>query len=82
MREFVESGNAITVAEPGTDFGNSVALACIQSTGSLGATIAATEGKFEFKTAFLPEELQFGCCTGGTGLSIMPGLDDTVKQAP
>ena len=81
MRDFVESGNALAVAEPQTDFMNSVAVACIQSTGSLGSTRAGTEGKFEFKTAFLPEELQFGCCTGGTGLSIMGGLDDTVKQA-
>jgi sn-glycerol 3-phosphate transport system substrate-binding protein len=81
MRDFVESGNALAVAEPQTDFMNSVAVACIQSTGSLGSTRAGTEGKFEFKTAFLPEELQFGCCTGGTGLSIMAGLDDTVKQA-
>ena len=81
MREFVESGNALAVAEPQTDFMNSVSVACIQSTGSLGSTRAGTEGKFEFMTAFLPEELQFGCCTGGTGLSIMAGLDDTVKQA-
>jgi sn-glycerol 3-phosphate transport system substrate-binding protein len=81
MREFVSSGNALAVAEPQTDFLNSVSVACIQSTGSLGSTRAGTEGKFEFQTAFLPEELQFGCPTGGTGLSIMAGLDDTVKQA-
>jgi len=81
MREFVESGNALAVADHRTDFMNGVSVAFMDSTGGLGAIRAGTEGKFEFKTAFLPEELQFGCCTGGTGLSLMAGLDDTVKQA-
>jgi sn-glycerol 3-phosphate transport system substrate-binding protein len=81
MREFVESGNAITVADPVVDFGNEVSVAIMGSTGSLGTIRTAAEGKFNFKTAFLPEELQFGCCTGGTGLSIMAGLDDGIKQA-
>lgn len=81
MREFVESGNALAVADPQTDFTNGVSIAFIGSTGSLGSVRAGTDGKFTFQTAFLPEELQFGCCTGGTGLSIMAGLDDTVKQA-
>ena len=79
MREFVESGNAITVAEPVPDFANGVSVAIMASTGSLGQI--RDTAQFNFKTAFLPEELEFGCCTGGTGLSIMAGLDDTMKQA-
>ena len=71
----------ITVAEPQVDFGNQVAVATIASTGALGSIRTAAEGKFEFKTAFLPEEEQFGCPTGGTGLAIMAGFDDTIKQA-
>jgi sn-glycerol 3-phosphate transport system substrate-binding protein len=81
MREFVESGNALAVADPVVDFGNEVSVAIMGSTGSLGTIRTAAEGKFEFKTAFLPEELQFGCCTGGTGLSIMAGLEDSRTQA-
>ncbi len=81
MREFVESGNAIAVAEPQTDFINEVAVAVIASTGSLGTIRTGAEGKFNFKTAFLPEELQFGCCTGGTALSMLAGYEDSIKQA-
>ncbi|MBA2467934.1 MAG: extracellular solute-binding protein [Chloroflexia bacterium] len=79
MREFVESGNALAVAEPGTDFNTGVSVAAMQSTGSLGTT--RDTAQFNFKTAFLPEELEFGCCTGGTGLSIMAGLDESRQQA-
>lgn len=71
MREFVSSGNAITVDDPVTDFANGVSVAIMGSTGSLG-TIRDT-ATFEFATAFLPEEQQFGCPTGGAGLSIMAG---------
>jgi len=80
MREFVESGNALAVADPATDFMNGVSLAIMNSTGGL-TNFTNTITDFEFKTAFLPEELQFGCCTGGAGLSIMAGFDDTIKQA-
>jgi sn-glycerol 3-phosphate transport system substrate-binding protein len=81
MREFVQSGNAIAVADPVVDFGNEVATAIMGSTGSLGTIRTAAEGKFEFRTAFLPEELQFGCCTGGAGLSMIAGLDETIQDA-
>lgn len=81
MREFVESGNALAVADPVVDFGNEVSVATIASTGSLGTIRTAAEGKFNFQTAFLPEELEFGCPTGGAGLSIMAGLEDARKQA-
>jgi sn-glycerol 3-phosphate transport system substrate-binding protein len=81
MREFVESGNAIAVADPVVDFGNEVSCAILGSTGSLGTIRTAAEGKFNFKTAFLPEELQFGCCTGGAGLSMIAGLDETHQAA-
>lgn len=71
MREFVSSGNAITVDDPVTDFASGVSVAIMGSTGSLG-TIRDT-ATFEFTTAFLPEEQQFGCPTGGAGISIMAG---------
>lgn len=79
MREFVSSGNAITVEDPVTDFANGVSTAILASTGSLG-TIKST-ATFNFRTAFLPEEKQFGCCTGGAGLAIMTGAADEKKAA-
>jgi sn-glycerol 3-phosphate transport system substrate-binding protein len=81
MREFVESGNALAVADPVVDFGNEVSAAIMGSTGSLGTIRTAAEGKFNFKTAFLPEELEFGCPTGGAGLSMIAGLDETMQAA-
>jgi len=79
MRTFVESGNAAAVTDPQTDFQTGGLGAIMASTGSLGSITAAAQ--FEFGTAFLPEELQFGCCTGGSGLSIMSGASDENKQA-
>ncbi|MEJ7902403.1 MAG: extracellular solute-binding protein, partial [Thermomicrobiales bacterium] len=79
MREFVESGNAIAVDDPQTDFINGVSVAAMASTGSLGTIRDAAT--FNFKTAFIPEELEFGCCTGGAGLSIMAGLEESRQQA-
>ncbi len=81
MQEFVTSGNALAVADPQTDFTNGVAAATMASTGSLGTIRTGAEGKFEFKTAFLPEELNFGCCTGGAGLAMIAGLDETLQAA-
>ncbi|MBA3377717.1 MAG: extracellular solute-binding protein [Chloroflexia bacterium] len=79
MREFIQSGNALAVADPGPDFNTGVSVAAMQSTGSLGTT--RDTATFNFKTAFIPEELVFGCCTGGTGISMIAGLEDTRKQA-
>ena len=41
----------------------------LASTGDLGAV--NNDATFEFRTAFLPEAKQFGCCTGGAGLAIL-----------
>ncbi len=79
MREFVQSGNAAAVTEPQTDFQTGGMAATILSTGSLGGVTAAAQ--FDFATAFLPEELQFGCCTGGSGLSVMAGASEENQQA-
>ena len=79
MRKFVESGNAAAVTDPSTDFQTGGLGAIMQSTGSLGSITKAAQ--FEVGTAFLPEELQFGCCTGGSGLSIMEGASEENKKA-
>ncbi len=79
MREFVESGNAVTVTDPVTDFQTGAFGAILASTGSLGGIRDAAQ--FEFATAFLPEELEFGCCTGGAGLSIMANSSEENQEA-
>jgi sn-glycerol 3-phosphate transport system substrate-binding protein len=79
MREFVQSGNAVAVGDPQTDFNTGAFGAIMASTGSLGAIKAAAQ--FEFGTAFLPEEIKFGCCTGGSGLSVLANSSDENKEA-
>lgn len=80
MRTFVQSGNAITVADPVTDFITGSFGAILASTGSLG-TIRDGASTFEFATAELPMEVKFGCCTGGAGLSIIASAPDEKKAA-
>ncbi len=79
MRQFVESGNAAAVTEPATDFQTGGFVSTMQSTGSLGNITASAS--FNVGTAFLPEELKFGCCTGGSGLSIMADASEENQQA-
>ncbi|HVL23301.1 MAG TPA: ABC transporter substrate-binding protein [Thermomicrobiales bacterium] len=79
MREFVQSGNAVAVTNPTTDFQTGGFGATLASTGSLGGIKAAAQ--FEFGTAMLPEEIKFGCCTGGSGLSILANASEENQQA-
>ncbi|MCB0115866.1 MAG: ABC transporter substrate-binding protein, partial [Caldilineaceae bacterium] len=51
------------------DFINGLTASGMMSTGSMGGI--KTNATFEFGTAMLPEKYQFGCCTGGSGLSIL-----------
>ncbi len=62
-----------------TDFINGLCAMTSQSTGSLGTI--ATSAKFAVGTAFLPKHDQFGCPTGGAGLSIIAAAQDEQKQA-
>jgi sn-glycerol 3-phosphate transport system substrate-binding protein len=79
MREFIQSGNAVSVTDQEVDFSTGAFGATLASTGALG-NIGAT-AQFEFGTAMLPEELQFGCCTGGSGLSVLANSTDENKEA-
>src|SRR5690606_4121742 len=78
-RQFVESGNAVAVTDPVTDFQTGAFAAILASTGSLGGIRDAAQ--VEFGTAFLPEEIQFGCCTGGSGLSGRASFSEENQQA-
>ena len=51
------------------DFIGGLTASAMMSTGSMGGIKA--NGTFEFGTAFLPKKDNFGCCTGGAGLSIL-----------
>ncbi len=61
------------------DFINGLAAATMMSTGSMGGVKA--NATFDFGTAFLPKETNFGCCTGGAGLSILSNTP-AEKQQP
>ncbi|MGI8485483.1 MAG: ABC transporter substrate-binding protein, partial [Thermomicrobiales bacterium] len=79
MRTIVEDEVATTTEDPVVDFQTGLTASIIGSTGSLGGIRKAAN--FKFGTAFLPVEKQFGCCTGGAGLSIMAAASDEVKAA-
>jgi sn-glycerol 3-phosphate transport system substrate-binding protein len=79
FRKMVEDKVATTTEDPVVDFQTGLTAAILGSTGSLGGIKKAAT--FKFGTAFLPEEEQFGCCTGGAGLSIMASAPDDVKAA-
>ncbi|MCC6791826.1 MAG: ABC transporter substrate-binding protein [Thermomicrobiales bacterium] len=78
-RASVQDGWATTPADINTDFLNGLTASMMASTGGLaGLTKDAT---FEFGTAFLPQAEQFGCCTGGAGLSILAGSAPKKQEA-
>jgi len=60
------------------DFINGLAAATMASTGAMGGVKA--NAKFDFGTAFLPKETNFGCCTGGAGLAILANTPDEKRQ--
>jgi sn-glycerol 3-phosphate transport system substrate-binding protein len=80
VRKFVHEDKMGYMAEDqSTDFINGVCATTTQSTGSLGGI--ATSAKFQVGTAFLPQNKQFGCPTGGAGLAILAGAPEEQKQA-
>lgn len=60
---------AIPSKDVTSDFINGFTAATMMSTGDLGGLKA--NAHFEFGTAFLPKKDEFGCCTGGAGISIL-----------
>ncbi len=80
LRRFVHDDKMGYMADDqSTDFINGVCATTSQSTGSLGGI--ATSAKFQVGTAFLPQQKQFGCPTGGAGLAIMANAQEEQKQA-
>ena len=63
----------------GADFLNGLTAAAMMSTGSMGGLKA--NAQFEFGTAFLPKQDNFGCCTGGAGLAMLANTPEEKRSA-
>jgi sn-glycerol 3-phosphate transport system substrate-binding protein len=70
---------AVPSADHQADFVNGLTAAAMLSTGSMGGV--RENATFEFGTAFLPKERNFGCCTGGAGLSILSSTPEERRAA-
>lgn len=80
LRTFVHEDKMGYMADDqSTDFVNGLCAMTSQSTGSLGGITSSA--KFQVGTAFLPENKQFGCPTGGAGLGIMAKAQEEQKAA-
>ena len=80
VRRFVHEDKMGYMADDhSVDFINGLCATTSQSTGSLGGIV--TGAKFQVGTAFLPEQKQFGCPTGGAGLALVASAPDDRKQA-
>lgn len=79
---YADSVHTLQWAQPskdiGADFLNGLAAASMMSTGSMGGLKA--NATFDFGTAFLPKETNFGCCTGGAGLAILSNTPEEKRQ--
>lgn len=70
---------AYMAKSPRLDFVNGLVATLQESTGTLTGLLK--DAKFEVGAAFVPEQKQFGCPTGGGGLSIMAGIPKERKEA-
>lgn len=70
---------AYMAKSPKVDFANGLIATLQESTGVLGGLLK--DAKFEIGTAFLPEQVQFGCPTGGGGMSMLAGIPKERQKA-
>ena len=80
-RSSTADGWATTPEDNELDFINGLTASVMASTGSLKKMTEGIGDSFEFRTAFLPKQEQFGCCTGGAGLAIMAGSPPEKQEA-
>ena len=79
-RSMISTGIGAASKDPGTDFNSGAVLSYLDSTAGLAGHEAAA--KFKVGTAFLPQgPAGFGCCTGGSGLSIIAASPKEKQQA-
>ncbi len=74
-----ELGWAVPSKDIQADFIGGFTAATMMSTGSMGGV--KKNAPFEFGTAFLPKETNFGCCTGGAGLAILTSCPEEERAA-
>lgn len=80
-KSMVTDGWASLSSDAAADFISGLTASSVMSTGGM-KTILESVTDFELGTAFLPEGPGgFGCCTGGSGLSILAGSADEKKEA-
>lgn len=83
VRKSVQDGWATITNDsdngPESDFYTGGAASVLASTGSLKQITAAAG--FKVGTAFLPEEVTFGCCTGGAGLAVLASAPKERQEA-
>ncbi len=79
MRGMVNEGGATVMAEAGTEFSVGTVASTIMSTGAIGWM--TTDAQVEWATAELPEEMTFGCPTGGAGLAVLANESEEVVAA-
>lgn len=80
-KSMVTNGWASLTSDAAADFVNGLTASAIMSTGGM-KTILESVTTFEVGTAMLPEgPAGFGCCTGGSGLSILAGSAQEKKDA-
>ena len=70
---------AVPATDVAADFNAGFTASAMMSTGSMGGI--KNNADFEFGTAFLPKETNFGCCTGGAGLSILTSCPESERDA-
>ncbi len=79
FRDSVANGWATTSEDHATDFTTGLFAATMDSTGAMGRI--RENADFEWEAAFIPEMYSFGCCTGGSGLSILAAAEEEEKEA-
>ena len=79
FRSSVADGWASVTDDHVADFNTGLFSSIMASTGSMGGI--RENATFEWGTAFIPEKYTFGCCTGGSGLSILASAEDAQKEA-
>lgn len=79
-RSMITRGIGSASKDPGTDFNSGAVLSYLDSTAGLAGHEGAA--KFQVGTAFLPQgPAGFGCCTGGSGLSIIAATPKEKQHA-
>lgn len=79
LRKALADGWTTSPESSVTDFSTGLTASMMASTGDLGGL--TENAQVNFKTAFLPQELGPGVCTGGAGLAILANAPAEKQQA-